>query len=346
MGNISHAVVLPRTNEAGFRQQDCTGGPVLSRLLRTPSPSEKISVNRWFAGEFGMPQANPRFIGVCAGLLPDSDLCHRRSDWLHPQIPRFLYASRVIGCNPLEKRLGRPQIATHQPVVLDEESVILLVKAPGTSDPIGVRDRAMLELLYSTCIRRAEPASLRLKDLCMNCHTLLMERGKSCKPRMVPIGPHTRLWLRRYLAAVRTLLAGEEPISDSLFLMDYGDSFNAGSLGHLVRRYLNVISMLAEGGCHLLRHACAKSTPAATHTASSVQTTTCTAASPAGKLWGRFYFPCTKRPANRFVRHESGCKSYPPSPTRGGGVMARTAPRPTGRRSPSRKRSENADSIP
>lgn len=169
----------------------------------------------------------------------------------------YLCESRVIGCNPLEKHRGRPQIATRLPVVLDEESVIRLIEAPDTGDPIGVRDRAMLELLYSTGIRRTELVSLRLKDLCMNCHTLLVERGKSGKPRMVPIGPQARLWLRRYLAAVRPLLAGGEPTSDSLFLTGYGDGFSAGSFGHLVRRYLDAIGMNSQGGCHLLRHACA-----------------------------------------------------------------------------------------
>ena len=169
----------------------------------------------------------------------------------------YLCESRVIGCNPLEKHRGRPQIATRLPVVLDEESVIRLIEAPDTGDPIGVRDRAMLELLYTTGIRRTDLVSLRLKDLCMNCHTLLVERGKSGKPRMVPIGPQARLWLRRYLAAARPLLAGEEPTSDSLFLTGYGDGFSAGSFGHLVRRYLDAIGMNSQGGCHLLRHACA-----------------------------------------------------------------------------------------
>lgn len=169
----------------------------------------------------------------------------------------FLSDSRVIGYNPLENYHNRPQIYPSLPVVLDEESVVRLIEAPDTSDLVGVRDRAILELLYSTGIRRTELVSLRLKDLCMNCHTLLVSRGKGGKPRMTPIGPQARLWLRRYLDAVRPLLAGPDSTTDVLFLTGYGDGFSAGWLGLLVRRYLNAIGMHAQGGCHLLRHACA-----------------------------------------------------------------------------------------
>jgi len=169
----------------------------------------------------------------------------------------FLCEYRAIPWNPLAARRGRSRSTRPLPVVLDERTTLDLIEAPDTTDLIGVRDRAMLEVLYATGMRRCELAMLRVGDLRMDCRTMLVAQGKGGKSRMVPLGPQARLWLKRYLGDVRELLAGKEPSSDALFLTGYGEGFSLGSIGHLVRRYLDAIGMPGRGGCHLLRHACA-----------------------------------------------------------------------------------------
>lgn len=210
---------------------------------------------------------------ISSGLIEDwvAELEHMTTRWGRPlslsgidgaigcarRFLGFLADNRTVAWNPLAKRRARPLRCGPLPVVLDEAAVARLIEAPDTSDPIGVRDRAILELFYSTGIRRTELVSIRLKDLAANGQTLLVAKGKGGKPRMVPIGPQAQMWLRRYLEGVRPLLAGEQPTSDALFLTGFGDGFSAGSLGHLTRHYFDVIGLESPGGCHLLRHACA-----------------------------------------------------------------------------------------
>lgn len=169
----------------------------------------------------------------------------------------FLCENRAIPSNPLQARRGRKRSSRVLPVVLDERTVLNLLDAPDTTDPVGVRDRAMMEVLYSTGVRRRELATIRVRDLRTDFSALLVAEGKGDKPRMVPLGLPARLWLRRYLSEARDLLAGKDPTCDALFLTGYGDGFSAGAVGQLVRRYLDAIGMHCRGGTHLLRHACA-----------------------------------------------------------------------------------------
>lgn len=169
----------------------------------------------------------------------------------------FLCENRAIPANPLQGRKGRKRSSRVLPVVLDERAVLSLLNAPDTTDPIGVRDRAMLEVLYSTGVRRRELATIRVRDLRADYSALIVAEGKGDKPRMVPLGIPARLWLRRYMDETRPLLVCAGASCEALFLTGYGDAFSAGSIGHLVRHYLDATGMHCRGGTHLLRHACA-----------------------------------------------------------------------------------------
>jgi integrase/recombinase XerD len=74
---------------------------------------------------------------------------------------------------------------------------------PDIGEPLGLRDRAMLEVLYSTRVRRSELAHLSVFDLDAERATLLVRQGKGRKDRMVPIGERALAWVGRYLAEVR-----------------------------------------------------------------------------------------------------------------------------------------------
>ena len=124
------------------------------------------------------------------------------------------------------------------------------------SHPAGIRDRAMLEVLYSTALRRTELANLALYDWNRSGGTLSVRQGKGGRDRVVPVGARAAAWLTKYVDDVRPelTLAHDEL---TLFLTDYGEPFNKNRLGDLVRRYLNWAGITVPGSCHLLRHACA-----------------------------------------------------------------------------------------
>jgi len=169
----------------------------------------------------------------------------------------YLVEHRVIEANPMEgvrirRCRGRPI-----PHVMAEPEVAALLAAPNTSDLLGLRDRAMLELLYSSGLRRAELATLQLDDLRVEGGVLIVKHGKGGKERIVPIGRVATYWLQRYLTEARPELTLEEAPCDYVFLTSFGDRWSVGSLGQVVRKYLDQIGLKMTGSCHLLRHACA-----------------------------------------------------------------------------------------
>ncbi len=139
---------------------------------------------------------------------------------------------------------------------LSEAEVADILNVPDTTDPLGIRDRAMLELLYSTALRRTELARLELRDLNAGRATLHVRNGKGGKDRVVPVGGRALGWCARYLGEVRPLLQIEMGEA-ALFLTGYGKGFSPNSLGNLVRKTVERSGVGRPGSCHLLRHACA-----------------------------------------------------------------------------------------
>jgi len=140
--------------------------------------------------------------------------------------------------------------------VLSVSEVDRLIREADTATPWGVRDRALLEILYSTGMRRAELAALRIPDWNRERGSIAIRQGKGGRDRVVPIGMRATTWLDRYLASVRPSLA-LEPDEGTLFLTDYGEAFLKNRMGDLVRRYLGWAGIRTPGACHQLRHACA-----------------------------------------------------------------------------------------
>ncbi len=147
-----------------------------------------------------------------------------------------------------EKRLPK------EPLGLQQIKSILAV--PDTSDPLGIRDRAMLELFYSTGLRRSELAKLRLEDLNGERQTLQIRQGKHHKDRVVPVGKTTLHWLERYLdeSRPRLVLDTHQP---ALFLTSYGEPFNPDVLSRMVTKFIKQAEIDRPGSCHLIRHTCA-----------------------------------------------------------------------------------------
>jgi integrase/recombinase XerD len=134
-----------------------------------------------------------------------------------------------------------------------ETETILAAADPAT--PEGLRDRAMLELLYSTGLRRTEVANLRRYDADLVRLVLFVREGKGRKDRVVPLGARAAAWLDRYLADSRPRLLGAE--SPALFVTDWGQPLHPEQVAAAVRRAKARAGVRKPGACHLLRHACA-----------------------------------------------------------------------------------------
>jgi len=141
-------------------------------------------------------------------------------------------------------------------VVLSVEEVETILYSVDSDTLEGVRDRAILEVLYSTGIRRKELCHLQVYDLDSTHRSLFVREGKGSKDRSIPIGQRAIDWVSRYQDKVRPqlLIDGNE---QTLFLTSYGEAYTSSALGHLVRRLLDQAGLNKPGGCHLFRHAMA-----------------------------------------------------------------------------------------
>ena len=147
-----------------------------------------------------------------------------------------------------EKRLPR-----HVLTAAETERVLAL---PDLASPIGLRDRAMLEVFYSTGMRRMELLGLKLYDLDAERGTVFIRQGKGKKDRMIPMGERAFGWVQRYLEEGRPALA-LTPDDGTVFLTNAGLLFEAGRLTQLVRDYVTAADLGKKGACHLFRHTCA-----------------------------------------------------------------------------------------
>lgn len=145
--------------------------------------------------------------------------------------------------NSLPKTLSRREIAT-------------LLSQPNILDPLGLRDRAILELFYATGIRRMELVQLNIEDLDLSGASIMIRQGKGGKDRLLPIGSQTIRWLQAYLKRSRPKLA-IDPTEKAAFISGYGSRFNANYLGNWMRRTMERAGIVKQGSCHLLRHSCA-----------------------------------------------------------------------------------------
>jgi integrase/recombinase XerD len=171
-------------------------------------------------------------------------------DWF-----RWLTRQNVLLANPAsELELPRPEKRLRQEVLTLAE-VNRLVAVPDVADPLGVRDRAILELFYSCGLRRTELCRLELSSFHAERRTLHV-RGKGNKDRMVPVGWRAVQWLERYLTETRPRLCLDTR-TQALFLTGYGDAFNPDVLSRMVTAWLERAGLKHKGCCHILRHTCA-----------------------------------------------------------------------------------------
>lgn len=165
----------------------------------------------------------------------------------------YLTRSGLLLSDPA-RRLVLPMELT-LPKALDAVTVERVLSLPDVDSSSGLRDRAMLEMLYSTGLRRSELVRLCLSDVNAPAGTVFVRCGKGGRDRMIPLGERAILWLERYLRECRpSFLAGSD--DGVLFLTRHGRGFTAGSLGDRLSRYFHEAGV-SRGSCHLLRHTAA-----------------------------------------------------------------------------------------
>jgi integrase/recombinase XerD len=146
-------------------------------------------------------------------------------------------------------RLGR----TLPKVILSAQEVEQIMTLCDVEEPIGLRDRALLEVLYSTGMRRLEIVRLKLLDLQLDRGLILVNQGKGSKDRYVPIGARAAAWLEKYIREGRPQLVSE-PDDFTVFLTAQGEPFSRDHLTFAVRERIEAAKLGKGGACHLFRH--------------------------------------------------------------------------------------------
>jgi integrase/recombinase XerD len=169
------------------------------------------------------------------------------------QLFKWLARTNRILANPASE-LDLPRKEHRLPKhVLTAKEVEQVLSQIDLTDPLGIRDRAIIETLYATGIRRLELMNLKLYDLDIDRGTLMIRQGKGKKDRMVPVSPRALAWIEKYLNEVRSsLIAGAD--LGLLFLTNVGEGFGADRLSQMVRRYIDQAKIGKTGSCHLFRH--------------------------------------------------------------------------------------------
>jgi len=168
----------------------------------------------------------------------------------------WLTRRNTIPANPASE-LEMPRPEKRLPVeALGLDQMRAVLNVPDVRDLLGIRDRAMLEVLYSTGIRRSELTGLELTDLNPERQTLQIRQGKGHKDRIVPVGERALSWTVRYLEEVRPRLV-LDAAQRALFLTSYGEPFNPDVVSRMVTRYIDRAEIGRNGSCHLIRRTCA-----------------------------------------------------------------------------------------
>lgn len=150
-------------------------------------------------------------------------------------------------------QIRMPQTPRSLPSSLSEKQVEALLQAPDITTDAGLRDRAMLELLYATGLRVSELVTLRSGQLLLGQEVLRVV-GKGDKERLVPVGEWALQWLTRYLQSARAALLGERQ-SQYLFPTSRSEHIRRESFWHLIKRYGKQAGIHQPLSPHTLRHA-------------------------------------------------------------------------------------------
>ncbi|AYQ29055.1 MULTISPECIES: site-specific tyrosine recombinase XerD [unclassified Polaromonas] len=165
---------------------------------------------------------------------------------------RWALRERFITADPTLKLQSAKQ-ALRVPKTMSEAQVESLLDAPDVDTPLGLRDRAMLEVLYASGLRVSELVGLKTFHVSLN-EGVLRVMGKGSKERLVPFGQVAREWIVRYIADARQAILGGQQ-TDDLFVTGHGKGMSRVMFWMLVKKYAQLAGIHSPLSPHTLRHA-------------------------------------------------------------------------------------------
>ncbi len=169
------------------------------------------------------------------------------------QFYRFQVRSGLRTDNPTEL-IEAPKVNRHLPDSLSEVDCEKLLNAPDIKSEYGLRDRCMLELMYSSGLRVSELVSLELSQLNSNLGLIRLS-GKGNKERVIPVGEEALYWVKQYLKESRPVLYNERKPTNALFLSSRSTAITRQAFWQHIKKYLTIAGLKSSYSPHSLRHA-------------------------------------------------------------------------------------------
>lgn len=211
----------------------------------------------WLAAERGLTLLRAERADVLAYLAHRFERKRKASSSarLLSSLKRFYRFAQREGLVQGEATLDidAPRRGARLPKGLTEADVEALLAAPDTGSAVGVRDRAMLELLYASGLRVTELVSLSVAQLSLDMGVVRI-LGKGSKERLVPVGEEALAWIRRYATQARPIILQARQ-AEALFVTERGHSMTRQGFWHLIKRYARRAGIARGVSPHTLRHA-------------------------------------------------------------------------------------------
>ena len=165
---------------------------------------------------------------------------------------RYLIRENKISLDPTIQ-IQSPKLPRSLPKSLSEDEVLALLNAPNVNDPIGLRDKAMLELLYACGLRVTELVGVKVTEVSLS-DGVVRVTGKGSKTRLVPMGEEAVDWISRYLSEARPAIL-QKRLCDALFVTNRADEMTRQGFWYLIKRYALLAGITKNMSPHVLRHA-------------------------------------------------------------------------------------------
>ena len=165
---------------------------------------------------------------------------------------RYALRESLIKTDPT-LQIESPKLPRSLPKSLNEQEVEDLLGAPDINQPIGLRDRAMLELLYASGLRVSELVTVKVSEVSTQDGVVRIT-GKGSKTRLVPMGQEAADWIDSYLKTARPKILDSQ-MTDAMFVTKRGDAMTRQAFWYLIKRYALVAGITKHMSPHVLRHA-------------------------------------------------------------------------------------------
>lgn len=165
---------------------------------------------------------------------------------------KYLAKNDYIKSNPVE-RISPPKISRRLPEVLNVREINAILDQPDSTDTIGIRDKAILELFYACGTRISELINIKVNDLFLK-EEVIRVYGKGSKERLIPIGSSAIKWIEEYLQKSRPLLAKSHKSQNYLFLNQRGTKFSRMGIWKIVNYYAKRAGIEKNVHPHTFRH--------------------------------------------------------------------------------------------